>query len=150
MSDGIVENDLDPDAYVGIRYPLSIGATGVFNRTKTALEQSKSNIKHLLLTTKGERLGNPTFGTNLRGVLFEPEGTDLEANIEEEIRSSMSEFLPFINIEKIEIKFSDRNQTLVRVNLKFALDIDSTSSTDLSLDLGNYSGELATGETEIF
>ena len=68
MSDGIVENDLDPDAYVGIRYPLSIGATGVFNRTKTALEQSKSNIKHLLLTTKGERLGNPTFGTNLRGV----------------------------------------------------------------------------------
>ena len=59
---------------------------------------SISNIKNLLLTNKGERLGNPTFGSELLSVIFEQENTDIESRVEETIRSSMSEFLPFINV----------------------------------------------------
>ena len=107
---------------------------------KTALEQAKSNIKNLLLTNKGERLGNPTFGTNLLSLVFSQENTDLESRVEEEIRSSMSEFLPFINIVSIETNFSDVNKDTAVVNMRFSLNVDVTSEENLTLDFSNYSG----------
>ena len=76
---GVIENDLNEDVYIGLGLPLTyIIKDGFFKRTKTALEQAKSNIKNLLLTNKGERLGNPTFGTNLLSLVFSQENRDLE------------------------------------------------------------------------
>ena len=75
---GVIENDLNQDTYIGLELPLDVSPEGIFRRTKTALQQAKSNIKNLLLTNKGERLGNPTFGTNLLSLAFSQENTDLE------------------------------------------------------------------------
>jgi len=140
---GALQNDLDPDTYIGIELPLTYGNSGFFNRTKTALQQAKSNIKNLLLTNKGERLGNPTFGTNLLSLAFSQENTDLESRVEEEIRGAMSEFLPFINVVSIETKFSDLNINRAIVNIRFTLDVDLTSEENLELDLSTYTGALA-------
>ena len=104
---GVIENDLNEDTYIGLELPLTHTQEGYFKRTKTALEQAKSNIKNLLLTNKGERLGNPNFGTNLISLVFSQENTDLESRVEEEIRASMSEFLPNINIVNLQTNFSD-------------------------------------------
>ena len=82
-----------------------------------------------MLTNKGERLGNPTFGTNLLSLVFSQENTDLESRVEEEIRASMSEFLPFINIVSIETNFSDTNKNVANVTLEFTLNVDKTSPT---------------------
>jgi|TARA_R100000030_G_scaffold100978_1_gene95588 phage baseplate assembly protein W len=133
-----IQNDLDPDTYIGLSLPLSHNSRdGFFNRTKTALEQTKSNIKHLLLTSKQERLGNPNFGTNLRSILFEKEG-DVESAVEEEINSAISEFLPFVNITSLDVSFSNRNPNLLNVNIKFSLNVDETSEESLSLNFSNY------------
>ena len=67
---GVIENDLNEDTYIGLELPLTHTQEGYFKRTKTALEQAKSNIKNLLLTNKGERLGNPNFGTNLLSLVL--------------------------------------------------------------------------------
>ena len=80
---GVISNDLNEDTYIGLELPLTHTRDGFFKRTKTALEQAKSNIKSLLLTNKGERLGNPTFGTNLLSLVFSQENTDLESRVEE-------------------------------------------------------------------
>lgn len=66
-----LEKDLDPNVFIGVSLPLSHGDQGFFAKTKTTLDQARSNIRNLLLTIKGERLGNPTFGSNLYRVLFE-------------------------------------------------------------------------------
>ena len=134
----VIENDLNEDTYIGLELPMTHTQNGFFNRTKTALEQTKSNIRNLLLTNKGERLGNPTFGTNLRSLVFSQENTDLESRVEEEIRASMGEFLPFINIVSIETNFSDTNKDVANVNLRFTLNVDVTSEENLSLDFSNY------------
>ena len=110
----------------------------IFNRTKTSLEQTKSNIENLLLTRKGERLGNPNFGSNLFAVLFEQEGDDIESKVEEAIRSAMSEFLPFVIIDNIETKFSVRNNNAINVSMQFSLNVDTTSSENVSIDVTNY------------
>ena len=135
---GVISNDLNEDTYIGLELPLTHTRDGFFKRTKTALEQAKSNIKTLLLTNKGERLGNPTFGTNLLSLVFSQENTDLESRVEEEIRASMSEFLPFINIVSIETNFSDTNKNVANVTLEFTLNVDVTSKDSLSLDLSTY------------
>ena len=136
---GVIENDLNEDTYIGLELPLTHTQEGYFRRTKTALEQAKSNIRNLLLTNKGERLGNPTFGTNLLSLVFTQENTDLEARVEEEIRASMAEFLPFINIVSIETNFSDNDMSTAIVDLIFTLNVDVTSEENLTLDLSNYS-----------
>jgi len=140
---GVIDNDLNEDTFIGLELPLAHNQSGFFKRTKTALQQSKSNIKNLLLTNKGERLANPTFGTNLLSLVFSQENTDLESKVEEEIRAAMGEFLPFINIVSIETNFSNNNMSTAVVNLRFSLNVDLTSEEDLSLDLSSYTGGLA-------
>ena len=110
-----IEKDLNPDVFIGISLPLNHNQQGFFKKTKTTLEQTKSNIKNLLMTIKGERLGNPTFGSDLMRVLFEPNVEDLQNRIEEAIRSSMDEFLPFVNVRDIKATPSDRQPNVLNV-----------------------------------
>ena len=91
-----------------------------------------------LKTRKGERLGNPNFGSNLFAVLFEQEGCDVENKAEEAIRSAMSEFLPFVIIDNIEASFSARNNNIINVSIQFSLNVDTTSSEKISIDVTNY------------
>jgi phage baseplate assembly protein W len=131
---GAKEKDLNPDTYIGLSLPIKFGRQGDFTRTKKIIDQTKSNIKNLLLTRRGERLGNPTFGSELMSVLFEPMGGDLETKLEESIRASMSEFLPFVNL--LDIKFS-RQENTIATRIIFTVDIDNTTieEVNLSLDL---------------
>ena len=134
----VIENDLNEDVYIGIGLPLTYNKTGFFYKTKTSLEQAKSNIKNLLLTKKGERLGNPEFGSDLFKVVFEQEGDDIESKVEEAIRSAMSRFLPFILVDEIETQFSSLNKNALNVSIKFSLNVDTTNVDKLSIDLVNY------------
>ena len=133
-----IEKDLDEDTYIGVGFPLNHNSKGFFSRTKTALHQTKSNIKNLLLTKKGERLGNPEFGSDLFRVVFEQEGDDIESKVEEAIRSAMSRFLPFILVDEIETQFSSLNKNALNVSIKFSLNVDTTNKDKLSIDLANY------------
>ena len=134
----IIAKDKNEDVYIGVGLPLTHNKSGFFYRTKTSLEQTKSNIKNLLLTKKGERLGNPEFGSDLFRVVFEQEGDDIETKVEEAIRSAMSRFLPFILIDEIETQFSTTNKNALNVSIKFSLNIDTTNTDKLSIDLVNY------------
>lgn len=82
--------------------------TSVFNTTTSTKEQVKSNLVNYILTDKGERFFDPTFGGNLRASLFEPDTTfdSVAATLEQEIYA----YVPNIIIRNITIKkFSDQN-----------------------------------------
>ena len=49
-------------------------------------KKTASNIKNLLLTQKGERVGQPTFGSDLPSILFEQRTEDIQDKIETTIR----------------------------------------------------------------
>ena len=134
----VIEKDLNDDIYIGLKLPLDHDRQGFFPRTKTSLEQVKHNIRNLLLTKRGERLGNPIFGSDLLNILFEQED-DIENRIEEIIRSSVSEFLPFVDITKIEINFSKTNKNLINIVLLFSLNTDLTNVEKLEFEVSSYS-----------
>ena len=129
-----IAKDLDPDTFIGISLPLDHGSQGFFDKTRTTLHQTRSNIKNLLLTIKGERLGNPTFGSDLMKVLFEQDDGSLGDRIEETIRASVSEWLPYVNIKSIETTTDERNPNLLNVRLQFTIDVDQNVET-IDLDL---------------
>ena len=133
-----IEKDLNPDVFIGISLPLEYGSQGFFNKTRTTLQQTRSNIRNLLLTIKGERLGNPTFGSDLMRVIFDPDAGDIDSRIEEAIRASISEWLPYVNVKKVETVADERNPNLLNVRIDFTIDIDQkVSQLDLNLRLAD-------------
>ena len=68
----IREINQNDDVFVGIKLPFRFGTTGFFNQSKTVKEQAFSNLKNLILTIKGERVGQPEFGCDVHRIVFEP------------------------------------------------------------------------------
>jgi len=118
------EKDQDPDIFIGVGFPLGYSNTGIFNKTKTTLEQAVHNLKNLLLTAKGERLGHPDFGCEVRDLLFEQITTDIEDRVEEKIKESVNTWLPYLSIDEVDIEqLSNR----LNVDVKFSLRNDMTA-----------------------
>ena len=128
----VIEKDLDPDTFIGLQLPLGVHQDGVFKQTQTLLEQTKSSLRNLLLTRRGERLGNPNFGSDLFLYLFEPAGSDIESKIEESIRGSIREFLPFVTVN--EITFSTSENT-IRPRIIFSINTNELSIEEVTLEL---------------
>ncbi len=93
--------------FVGIKFPTNgVENTdgGYFNMSRTTEDQAVTNYINLLLTRKGERYMQPTFGVGLPLKLFEPNTSALRSEIESEIRLQSAIWLPYIINENIEIK----------------------------------------------
>jgi len=124
------EKDQDPDIFIGIGFPLGFSSVGIFNKTKTTLEQALHNLKNLLLTQPGERVGHPDFGCDIRGLLFEQISPDIETTIEERIKDSVDMWLSYLSINVIDI---NQLNNRLNVTVHFSLKNDMTSEKTVSL-----------------
>ena len=106
------------DYAIGLTLPLQM-TTNTFNQTYDNLVQLQSNVKNLLLTQKGERLAQPTFGSDLQKLVFEPNDGELEEKISNAIESAISQWLPQLTVEKIDIDatadIKDKNQVDISI-----------------------------------
>ena len=59
-------------------YGLGISTQNIFQSQFKTLDQTIENLKMLLLTKKGELVGDINFGTDLVYVLFQPNGNSSE------------------------------------------------------------------------
>ena len=124
------EKDQDPDTFIGIGFPLGYSDTGIFTQTKTTIEQATYNLKNLLLTAKGERLGHPEFGCEVRDLLFEPIDENINDRVEEKIKEAVNTWLPYLSINDVEVEqLSNR----LNVSVKFSLKNDMTTSEDVTV-----------------
>ena len=120
-----LELDLDPDVIIGLSLPLKYDdVKGFFPGTTTTLRQTGSNIRNLLLTNKGERVGQPTFGCGLLKVLFEPMTDDLINDVETNISEAMAEWLPHVTINKLNIEPDEVEVNQLNIDFEFSLDIN--------------------------
>ena len=106
--------DLGQARGIGINVLFNNG-TNVFNTTTTTKEQVKSNLINFILTNKGERVFDPTFGGNLRASIFEQDTAfdDIAAALEADIYA----YVPNIIIKSIDVKkYSDENLVNIAIN----------------------------------
>ena len=121
------EIDRDDDIYVGIRFPLDHSPEGFFYKTKTIREQVKSNIRNLLLTEKGERVFQPNFGSNLKSLLFEQITPISLENVENDIRESLSTWLPYVNVNDLVVVQDSVNSNKVLTSLEYSTTLEPES-----------------------
>lgn len=79
----------------------------------------KSSVKMLLLTTKGERIMLPSYGTLLRRIIFDPSGNSVSATIQQEITDALSQFEPRVTLSSFEVQRADPGGRSYLVNATF-------------------------------
>ena len=108
--------DLQRNTAIGVRLPFN--APGVFYSTFSTKDQLKYNLINLILTSQGERIDNPSFGTTLRSQLFNPMTEASFSDIEDSIRDSVQVYIPEISINNIEFTREPNNVSNSLVNFE--------------------------------
>ena len=127
------ETDMNPNTYIGLSFPLRRDKFQDFAMTKNSLQQAEHNLKNLLLTYPGERVGQPTFGSRLRELCFEQIDDTLPQRIEEEVKKAVTNWLPYINLIEVATltEEGDKNKIFVRVKYSTSLNPQTTQQIEL-------------------
>tara|TARA_B100000900_G_C20466122_1_gene669382 strand:- start:435 stop:827 length:393 start_codon:yes stop_codon:yes gene_type:complete len=122
---------------VGIKMPFRGGKQGYFAQTYSDMERALNNLKMLLMTAKGERPLMPTYGSDLREILFESntEGfTDdlIEDAVKEAVELWMPEAL-IISVEVVRDLVNNPSQATVLIKFSVINIPDSTQELTLGV-----------------
>ena len=118
----VLELDLDPDVTIGLGLPMEYDdVTGFFPGTSTTLSQTGSNIRNLLLTNRGERVGQPTFGADILLTLFEPMSDQLINSVEEKVSEAIADWMPHVLVNKLVVVPDEAEVNQLNIELEFSL-----------------------------
>jgi len=118
-----------------IKYPLqdNVETNTYFLMSSVTKDAFSSDLLLLLLTQKGERYYEPDFGTNLLKYIFEPNDNLTAADVEQEIKTTVSLYIPSLKITKVTFNwnYDDQGQPIsenqLNVNIKFTFSEDAFS-----------------------
>ncbi len=118
--------------YINIAYPFKDSKKGFFLDMNDDDSQAiKSDLLHLILTRKGQRLYNPNFGTDLVKFIFEPEDGMTLNGIKEEITSVVKIYLPKLQLNEILIEPSADNEYAAVVTIQYTITDDVFTTKDI-------------------
>lgn len=125
-----------------IKFPLNdnLSTNTYFLMTQVTKEALSSDLMLLLLTQKGERYYEPNYGTNLLKYIFEPNDNLTAGDVEQEIKNTVSAYIPNLKINKIAFNWNldDNGQPIsenqLNINIQFTYTEDSFSEPG-SIDL---------------
>lgn len=93
--------DLQPRKAIGVDLPFS--SKSVFNQTYQTKDAIKANLVNYFLTNKGERYLNPTFGSDIRKVIFEQITEEQLDTIEAIVGSDVDRYFPRVKPTRISV-----------------------------------------------
>mgnify|MGYP001601581502 CR=1 FL=1 len=110
--------DLQPRKAVGISLPFT--GKAVFNSTYETKEAIKANLINYILTGKGERYFNPTFGSGIRNLIFNNINRDSLSDLEFLVRDALQQYFP--KLEVLNLKLEGKPDTnLISFSLNFKI-----------------------------
>ena len=116
--------------YINIDFPFRDSDKGFyFELNKTEKDAIRSDLLHLLLTNKGERLYLPDFGSDLRKYIFEPNDDMTHGKIKDSLNESIKLYIPNLLVNEISFK-TDEIEELIIVVLKYTVIEGTFSTTD--------------------
>tara|TARA_B100000282_G_C31607795_1_gene433190 strand:- start:290 stop:787 length:498 start_codon:yes stop_codon:yes gene_type:complete len=138
-----VESKLVP---IGIKTPLRFGKgqNELFDCHLNAMDQIRDNLKNLVLTQRGERLGRYNLGVDLNSFSFEYAfQKDFETLIAEQITNQINLHIPAITVENVRINNvskqstlnSDESLAIVKIEIIFSVAVLKRRSQKLSVNL---------------
>ena len=119
------------DSFINIRFPFFDSEKGFFiDMNKQNKRAIKSDLMHLLLTNKGERLYSPEFGTDLKKYLFEPNIVSVQADIKSEIQKAIDRFIPNLQVDKLLVEPINGKEHSVIVRLEYTVTNNAFTASD--------------------
>jgi phage baseplate assembly protein W len=123
----------------GIKTPLALGSDAIFDMNFQIEEQLADNLKNLLLTNWGERLGLYRFGANLKPLTTEfVSQDDFDTQAIERIRSAVESWMPFIDLEDFTSTIDrneNRNTAIIKIVISYRVPVLQTVSRKLQIVL---------------
>ena len=104
---------------IGIRTPLEISSSkGLFTMHTDVGKLIADNLRNLIQTNHGERLGFYDFGANLRPLVFNLGSEDADKVAIDRIAKAISKYMPFVSPENFQV-FIDRfdNEEVAKVGI---------------------------------
>jgi phage baseplate assembly protein W len=101
---------------LSIKTPLQLGQdrTGLLDMHTDPRQMIKDNLKNLLLTNRGERLGNADIGANLQDLCSERVARDaFDAEAMLRIQKTVGRFMPFVELEDYSSKIESSEGTAI-------------------------------------
>ena len=115
-----------------IKFPLNDDVTQntYFKMTRVTKDAFSSDLLLLLLTQKGERYYEPDYGTDLLKYIFEPNDTLTASDVEQEIKRTVSLYIPNLMINNIVFNWNtdaegqpiSENQLNVKIRFTYSED----------------------------
>jgi len=118
---------IDSIARRAVGFSLPFNGPAVFNPTFTTREQTKSNLINYLLTNRGERVFRPSFGADLRTLLFENILDLTTDELKERIQSDINLYFPQVIVAQIIFNNQPDNNS---INFTLVYDIVNFGITD--------------------
>lgn len=119
----IIENLVQSPTAIGIKTPLQIGNNDFLDMHYNVADQMHDNLRNLLLTNWGERLGQYKFGANLRQLTSEFVNQDnFDSSAIENIRNAVGTWMPFIDLEDFisEVdRLENKNTGVIRITITY-------------------------------
>jgi phage baseplate assembly protein W len=135
---------------IGFKTPLmNSGIDDIFDMHTDPREQIKDNLKNLLLTNHGERLGHFNFGANLKSILYDFVEDDAYKNtVSDHIRRATEQFLPSVAIDDIQlVLLSDKEKRQIadsgfatRLNIRVIFSIPTLRTDNLAVEVTMFVG----------
>lgn len=108
--------------FINIDYPFKNSPDGFFlNLNSSDQKAIKSDLMHLLLTRKGQRLYNPDFGTDLLTYIFEPNDTKNLSDIKDSVSVSVKKYLPNLTITSLTVTPSEDSDYAAVIRLDYTI-----------------------------
>jgi phage baseplate assembly protein W len=134
-------NDLADNSHriMGIAINHASNTGGPFAVNYTTLTQARYNLINLILTKKGERLGQPDLGCDIWKLLFEPiiDG-EIDSRVETTIMDAVTAWMPYIQINQIYLEYTnediDRNGFTVEIDFSLSSNPAITDSVTININ----------------
>jgi len=114
--------------FFGFNPPFLGGNQNVLSRQED-IRLIKNDILQLLLTSPGQRVMRPNFGTSINFQLFDPLDEEADGNdqLRDSIASAIKEHEPRVRVQKVDL-IDNTNKNLLEIIVQLTLSSDASRS----------------------
>lgn len=129
---------------IGLKTPMQFGQSndGIFAMHFSLANQIQDNIRNLILTNWGERLGFYDYGANLRELTFELTSDQFDTEAAIRIKRAVSRWMPFIELQEFSKEIMGRlpDQDVARVRMKITYSVPALGIANKGIEITFYIG----------
>ena len=125
---------------IGIKTPLQLGdGDHLFKMHTVLMDQISDNLRNLILTNHGERVGLYNFGANLQDLVFELGSQEGDQEAMSRIKTACAQYLPYITLDGFASEVDHfNNKEVAKVVLYITFQISRINSGQKGLKITLY------------